>query len=182
MYNVVILLCTIYRPPNVRVDWWSDFEFMLNGVKDVFNGFIILTGDFNSDLKTVNGTRLLNLASSFNLNLHIEESTHAYNDTVLDQFVTNCSTYITKIEISDPICNNDHCTIGIWFNFKTPKQKSFKRIMWNFNNIENYKMALENCNFDFCDEILDINLTVEKWSNLIFDLALEHIPHKLVTV
>ena len=54
--------------------------------------------------------------------------------------------------------------------------------MWNFNNLENYKNALANCNFDFCNEINDIDETVERWTNLIHNLALEHIPHRLATV
>ena len=86
----------MYRPPNAKVSGWSDFEDMLQDVKDVFTGNIIITGDLNSDFKTNNGKKLLDLAAMYNFDVHIDKPTHAVNDTVLDQFVTNCSKFIKK--------------------------------------------------------------------------------------
>ena len=54
--------------------------------------------------------------------------------------------------------------------------------MWDFSDLENYKEAIDNCDFEFCNNISDINNTVEQWTNKIYNLALNHIPNKLVTV
>ena len=91
-----LLICTVYRPPNAKVSWWSLFEEMLQDVKHTFLGHIVITGDLNSDFKTLNGTKLLELASLYNFEIHIDKTTHVTNDTILDQFITNCSSFIKK--------------------------------------------------------------------------------------
>ena len=48
--------------------------------------------------------------------------------------------------------------------------------MWNFNNLEQYVAAVENTNFDYCDNIDDINALVARWTQQIFNLAPENIP------
>ena len=69
-----------------------------------------MAGDLNSDPSTLNGKKLLNLANMYNLELHVTEPTHFGQNanTILDQFVSNCSQFIEKLEISDPVSTNDN--------------------------------------------------------------------------
>ena len=54
--------------------------------------------------------------------------------------------------------------------------------MWDFSNLENYRTALDDCDFGYCNNINDINMVVELWKNQIYNLALTYIPNKLVEV
>ena len=181
LYNVKLLLGVCYRPPNTKSDWWLRFDEMLNLISDNYSGHILITGDFNSDPKTPNFKKLCEICSTYDLHTHIDEPTHI-SGSILDQFISNCECFINKTEVEDQVSTNDHYTIGIRLNFKTPKRKSFQRLMWNFNNLNNYNEALENTDFSFCDDITDLNETVHQFSDKLYEIALNNIPSKLVTV
>ena len=67
-------------------------------------------------------------SETFNLEIHVNEPSYFGNNrsSILDQFISNCSQYVNKIEISDPVSNNDHCSIGIWLNFILLKLKHIR--------------------------------------------------------
>ena len=105
----------MYRPPNATVDWWTSFENMILNAKENYDGFILICGDLKYDFKTV-----LSLVDMYNLECHIHEPT-CYNnnsESALDQFISNCSNYIKKVEVLNPGSTNYHCTIGIWLKSK----------------------------------------------------------------
>ena len=125
--------------------------------------------------------KLESLANDFNFKIHVEEPTDE-NGSILDQFITNCDKYIINLEVSDPVSVNDHYMIGLWLDFKVPKGEIYKRIMWNFNNLDEFLNAVDNYNFDFCENIEDLNYVVEHRTDRIYNLALNCIPNKLVIV
>ena len=92
--------------------------------KSIFCGPLLMTRDLNSDLNTRNGKKMVDICNLFNLKLHIDKPTYfnMRNNTssILDQFISNCSMFIKKIEVDDPVSVNDHSIICFWLNFKIP--------------------------------------------------------------
>ena len=69
LYNTKVLICVIYRPPNVKITWWDEFEMVIQEVKNSMPGHIVITGDFNCDPKPNNGYKLLEYQISIILTL-----------------------------------------------------------------------------------------------------------------
>ena len=54
--------------------------------------------------------------------------------------------------------------------------------MWNFTNMVSYKTEIENFDFSFCNNIIDINETVVKWNESVINIAKNNIPNMMVMV
>ena len=57
-----VLICSIYRPPDKAggsppVQFWDNFELVLDDVKASNVKYIYILGDLNADLNTINGQR-----------------------------------------------------------------------------------------------------------------------------
>ena len=66
--------------------------------------------------------------SNSNLYYHVDSPTRiAPNSSkILDQFITNCTGIVHRVDVADTVSTNDHCKIGtdIWLNFR-PEKKMF---------------------------------------------------------
>ena len=184
--NKIFLLCTVYRPPNSRIEFWNDIEITVGNAKETGINYIILSGDFNADPKTEAGHKLAEFATANNLMLHIHEPTRVTPNTssVLDQFITNSPNFVLKAFVEPPVSNNDHCTIGLELKFSIHKKKSYKRLMWDFNgaNFNNFRAGLMATDFSFCDSIINVEEACTMWTKLFLDVAKERIPNKIVTI
>ena len=56
--------------------------------------------------------------------------------------------------------------------------------MWDFKNfnLENFLSGLQDVDFSFCNDIKDLDETVDHWTNLVLNTASETIPNKLVRI
>ena len=52
--------------------------------------------------------------------------------TILDQIITNTSTFVKETRVTLPISSNDHCTIGALLNFKVKTEIAYQRTIWNY--------------------------------------------------
>ena len=65
-YSKPFLLCTVYRPPNVRSNWIDLFEEELT-IAQAKGLEYIIPGDFNVDMISCSNTKWLNLVQLFDL-------------------------------------------------------------------------------------------------------------------
>ena len=58
-----LYICTVYRPPNLNIDFWDALQENIELIQQQCNGKILLIGDFNADPNTANGTYLTNFCN-----------------------------------------------------------------------------------------------------------------------
>ena len=182
-----LLIGNVYRPPNSGPIWWEEFQTVYNAInEDNIYSTVIILGDFNAHFPSYEGTKFLEFINNNNLNYHINSPTRITETSakILDQILSNCCNLIDHVEIEDPVSFNDHCTVGIWLKLKTEKHKCYNRRMWNFKEMDTNKFqnCLSSIDFSFCDQITDIDSSVEAWTNKVYNAALSTIPNKLVQI
>ncbi len=180
-----ILICCCYRPPNDQ-DFWNNFDEVLNDIKGDIKGSLFVLGDINADFNTSNGHKLTQLCSSQNLDHLINEPTRitSHSATTLDQILTNAPNYVVRTEVNAPVSCNDHCTVCLYLNFKIEREKSYQRVMWNFNEADfnKFRHALSVYNFDKGFNENDVDASCENWTKSFLDIAKATISNRVVTV
>ena len=181
-----LLICTIYRPPNSNA-FWDDFELNIEMVKETCRkSNLIIMGDINADLNTSNGKKLLDICQSQNLSHHINEPTRITDTTAscLDQILTNIPSLVTSTSVEAPICNNDHCTVGINVAFNIPKERNFFRHIWLYEkcDISGFRNALLSFNWDTCFSNKSVNEAAGMWTEAFLNIARTFIPNRVVLI
>ena len=99
---------------------------------------LMIMGDINAVFNTSNRKKLLDICQSQTFSHHINEPTRITDNTAscLDQILTNIRSLDTSTSVEAPICNNDHCTVGIYVAFKIPKEKNFFRHVWLYEKCD----------------------------------------------
>ena len=181
-----LYICTVYRPPNINAVFWDALQENIELVQQEYNGKIMFIGDFNADPNSANGIHLNNFCTVNGISKHIDQPTRITDksSSILDQCLTNVPAIINKVEILPPISTCDHCVISILCNLRLSKQKSYKRVMWNFteNNFEQFRDALEIIDWQEITSGEDIDLIVDKWTLKFLETAKTTVVNKEVTV
>ena len=179
------LLCTVYRPPSY-LDFYDHFQNSLDKAQQSNTPYHVIIGDLNSDPNTDMGCKLNTFANANSLTLHIHQPTRitSNSSTVLDQCLSNCSTFVQNIGVLPPLANNDHCTIHLKLSFKVKSAKCYKRLVWDFSkaNVDGYVSYLEHFNWDNCFLNTSVDDSCDEISNAILSAAKEFIPNKVVTI
>ena len=181
-----VLLCCCYRPPT-NSDFWQCFNEILNDVKADRNKYIFILGDLNADFTTNQGRKLTHMLYEQNLHALINEPTRITDTTssVLDQVITNCKNFVTKVDVLPPVSSNDHCTVSAELNFKINTEHAYKRIIWQYKdaNFNDFRRALSDNIFEDCfKENNDINKACTLWTEIFLNTARTYIPNKVVTI
>ena len=179
-HNNKFLLGTFYRPPNSGATFWDYLQESIDNAKLDPIKNIIITGDFNADPATPAGRLLQDFVEVNHLRLHITEPTRYGNNSnsILDQFISNIPDYIRRVDVLPPLANSDHCTISVKLKFKLQKLPAYSRVMWDFKNADFklFRESLQECDFTFCDNILDVNATTEQWTSTFLAKCKNIIP------
>ena len=180
-----LLMCCCYRPPDDK-EFWDKLNSNLDDVKQDQIQNIFILGDLNADFPTSNGRKLLNLCHLQNLTCLINEPTRLTDKTatVLDQILTNSINFVQSTNVTPPVGSTDHCTVGATLNFKIPKEKAYKRLIWNYKeaNFDIFRETLKNTDFDECFVSGDVNEACTMWTEKFLQAAKETVPNKTVTV
>ena len=184
--NNKFLLAVCYRPPDARVVFWENLQYILDLAKQDRCKHTIITGDFNSDPLTPNGTKLSKLCSDNNLTLHIQEPTRITEDTstTLDQFITNIPELVERTSVLPPVSTNDHCTITLTIRFKLHKPTNYKRHIWEYKRADFHGMnnAIKEYDWNSCFDSEDIDEICQNWTTSYLNIAREFIPNKEVVI
>ena len=116
-----VRLIVLYRPPSSNVSlFFDEFANYLAHIVAA-SGYLLIVGDFNLHVDSQNnaGRRFTGLLHSFNLQQHVNVSTHK-NGHTLDLVITReDQTFINNLLVFDPAlsdhyvirCNLDHVMI-----------------------------------------------------------------------
>ena len=184
--NKKFFLCVTYRAPTISNEYWDTLQINVNMVQEL-GAKIIIVGDLNADPGTPEGTKLLRFSEANNLTVHVKEPTRVtqVSKTILDQFLSNIPHMVGPVSISPPVSTNDHSTIAVIINFRTPKVNSYTRLMWDFKNanFDIYRNAISSVNWqDLFHNRIDIDEVTEVWTSTVLDIAKHTIPNKIVTI
>ena len=194
-------LCGVcYRPPDDNIvscsHFFDSFQKMLDIISLSPNKYkIVILGDFNAHYNeqipgdsTEIGKQLHRFLESNNLAQLISEPTRVTqgNSTILDLLITDCCMgEFSNTGIISPPLNCDHSIICGEINNCPQRSPSFKRDVWNFNdvNITNLNQELEHANWSqYLENETDIDVIYSKWYRKFRSIIEKHIPLKSVTI
>ena len=180
------ILCGVcYRPPDndsVSLDnFFEYFQLVLDKIRQLPKQyFIVMLGDFNAHYDVANpsgnsevGGKLYSFLESNN------------SSTILDLVITNCPERFSASGTLSPPSNCDHSVIFASMNLITHRSRSYKRQVWNFNNVNSADLNCELSQMDWfslCDNTNDIDETYSCWYSHFRSIIEKYIPLKMVTI
>ena len=194
------ILCGVcYRPPDndsVSLDnFFECFQLVLDKIRQLPKQyFIVMLGDFNAHYDVANpsgnsevGGKLYSFLESNNLAQLITEPTRVTSNssTILDLVITNCPERFSASGTLSPPSNCDHSVIFASMNLITHRSRSYKRQVWNFNNVNSADLNCELSQMDWfslCDNTNDIDETYSCWYSHFRSIIEKYIPLKMVTI
>ena len=188
-HNKHILFGLFYRPPNSDTNYYTNIENSIALAVDTGIAEIIITGDFNLNLLNPQTARkietfctIFSLYQSINKPTHYTENSSSLIDIVL---VSNKDNLILS-GVGEPFLNQEiryHCPVYGILKFSKPKQKTFTRHIWSYDN-GNYNLLRNTAatlNWAaFHDD--DIDVYANNINTAITKIANECIPNRYVRV
>ena len=91
---------------------------------------------------------------------------------------------VSNVHVSDPILDNDHCTIGLHLALVTRPSKLQSRLVWNYNraDFDGFREALGTHDWETCFRGNTVDDAAELWTATFLDIAKRFIPNKVVTI
>ena len=86
-HNNKFLLCTVYRPPDDRIQFWEYLQESVNLAKECDIGKVIITGDLNADPESLQGSKLRRFVDTNNFVLHIRSPTRVTPTSALNLLI-----------------------------------------------------------------------------------------------
>ena len=123
-----ILICGIYRPPNLSQNYWTLVHESVDRAKSTSIQDIIILGDLNNDLLVSNSSKhLQDLNKTYNLKQLVNEPTHftESSSSLIDVVLVNKINNILVSEVCDPFIPNltrFHCLLAVLLKFLKPKR------------------------------------------------------------
>ena len=181
-----IIICTLYRAPWDN-NFWDKLEENIEHVKSLCKTQnMLLLGDLNADFETINGRKLLDLCTQHNLHYCINEPTRITetSKSCLDQILINTPNFICESTVEPPVCNNDHCSVGIKLNFKVPCEYPYYREIWSYKDgdYDGFSSAVGSANWDECFISDDVDNVCESWTKKLLSIARAFITNKAVLI
>ena len=175
------ILCGVcYRPPDnysVSLDnFFEYFQLVLDKIRQLPKQYVIvMLGDLNAHYDVANpsrnsdvGEKINSFLESNNLAQLIGEPTRVTfnSSTILDFVITNCPERFSASGTLSPPSNCDHSVIFASMNLFTHRSRSYKRCVWNFNNVNITYLNWELSQLDWislCENTNDIDETYSCW-------------------
>ena len=104
---------------------------------------------------------------------------------MLDLVITNCPERFSASGTLSPPSNCDHSVIFASMNLFTHRSRSYKRQVWNFNNVNitdlNWDLSQLDW-FSLCENSTDIDVIYSCWYSYLRSVIEKYIPLKTVTI
>ena len=102
----------------------------------------------------------------------------------LDQILINNPNFICESTVEPPVCNNDHCSVGIKLNFKVPCEYPYYREIYSYKDgdYDGFRSAVGSANWDECFTSDDVDNVCESWTEKLLSIARVFIPNKAVLI
>ncbi len=199
--NQKLMIGAYYRPPNQsaaeRDSFLVQFNQTISTVLEENPKSVIVVGDFNDRCVTWDdthssselGTKLHDLVADNGLTQIVDSPTHLDNtgrpQHLLDLILTDSPEMIHNSQILAPIDKCHHCPTVCELNISLPRDKPYKRTVWDFSNIniirlyETLSAAPWGVAYQVYNDIDDIE---HYWSSLFLDTLKQFIPTRTITV
>ena len=182
LYVKCILVTTVYRPPDSRVELFSFIENMISKI-DQEGKECILTGDFNCDLfksKDNDTKHLKRIYGMYHFKQLIAKPTRVTSDTrtLIDHIATNRPDNVSESDVI-PCGISDHDAVCIVRSMHLPKKKGTPKLITartvkKFNS-EPFLTDLRNIQFDQIKGIAkDPNELWQIWKALFLEALNKH--------
>jgi len=199
--NERVIIGVFYRPPNQSAADRDIFLLNLNQtIATVLHEdpkSVLIMGDFNDRCVTWDsnhstselGTKLHDMITDNGLFQLIDQPTHLDNtgrpQHLLDLIITDSPELILDSHLLSPIDKCHHCPTFCKLAISLPKDKPYKRTVWDFNNIDiiGLTQSLTTAPWDTAYELYDDIDDIEHyWTSLFLDTAKQYIPTRTITV
>ena len=185
--NKKILIMCFYRPPNARVSSWDHLDNLFTNCIDSNIDNVILLGDINVDLITISKThRLSRLFERLGLVNVIKEPTRITpaSSNLIDPIFVNNFNIVKDSYVLANFCS-DHCPTVIELKFTTPREKSYLKTIFDYDNgdYDAIKQHMQGIDWEdrFLDS-LDVNLVNENINGEITYAVHTFIPQKTIRI
>ena len=184
-HNKIVIICTIYRPPNSGVQFWDKFNGCIERALDHTDNFIIV-GDINEDQLNPTSRKFKELLMINNLVNIINEPTRVtpHSATLIDPIAISNNISVSHSCICHtPSVISDHFGELIFIEFETNVQECFKRQVWNYKRGNYVQLNNLICNYDWSFiQHYPVDEACNKFTDIIIDLSKQCIPTHLVTI
>ena len=107
------------------------------------------------------------------------------SSTIIDLVITNCPERFSASGTLSPLSNCDHSVIFASMNLFTHRGRSYKRHVWNFDNVNITDLSEELSQLDWfslCENTNDIAEIYSCWYGHFRSIIEKYIPLKTVTI
>jgi exonuclease III len=193
------LICSYYRPPDKKTDYYDDTLDMINKAAEE-NKEMLICGDFNWDYKldeSLANNKVKHIEDLFLLNQIIDKPTRTENgDKILDLILTSNPTNHIYTDVL-PLGCSDHYLPYTIINTNRPPQSHKQAVMRNYKNfdvnaflhdleLQKFKRdRVENAN-SIGSENNDLKTQLdrkwENWKKDFLDVSNKHAPLRTVRI
>lgn len=193
-------LCGVcYRPPDNDCTslsiFLNNFQITLDKIRLLPRKYIlVILGDLNAHYNNMYhqdstdiGRQIHRFLEGNSLSQLITEPTRVIRQqaTILDVIITNCPNFFVSTGTLSPPSNCDHSVIFAKMNIQFYKCYSFKREIWNFNNVDTINLNKELLGTKWhpsLENATDIDEVYDVWFTLFRTIIEKYIPLKSVII
>jgi hypothetical protein len=196
-----LLLGTYYRPPisqgnrnNIVDSFTVKLHATLLTAIATNPDCLLVVGDFNDRCRQWDdghsnsemGLKLFDLINIYNLTQVITEPTRYDINAqyILDLMITDAPGLLSKVSVTPPIANLDHCIISCSLAFNFIHEKAYSRKIWDYEkgNYEGLNATLRNNMNTIILYEPTIDTMVDKFNSVLLECASYFIPNRTITV
>ena len=185
--NKIILICSMYRPPDSLVPYWALIEESVKKASNTPHKFIIL-GDFNSDCINEHfyeHYQLRDIIVRYNLKQLIAEPTRrtGHSARCIDLILTSTTDIISESRVLMPICSDHHLPL-VKLKIERQIPTKIKRTIYNYSklNIISFKEKLSEIDFMHTFRTETVNNSATFLSETLMKIAKLCMPVKTIMI
>ena len=184
-----VLFGLFYRPPNSDQLYYNSLEDSIHLAIDTGIDDVIITGDLNFNMSNPQSARKIqSLSEQFSLHQCISEPTHftEHSSSLIDILLLTKPNHLILSGVGDPFLQQDvryHCPIYGIFKFAKPKQKSYTRHIWKYEQGDYVTLKHLANTFDWTSlKHEDINIYSTNITEKILEISKLCIPNKIIRI
>ena len=184
-----VLFGLFYRPPNSDQLYYNSLEDSIHLAIDTEIDNVIITGNLNFNMSNPQSARKIqSLSEQFSLRQCISEPTHftEHSSSLIDILLLTKPNHLILSGVGDPFLQQDvryHCPIYGIFNFAKPKQKSYTRHIWKYEQGDYVTLKHMANTFDWTSlKHEDINIYSANITEKILEISKFCIPNKIIRI
>ena len=189
MRSKKILIGGFYRPPNSTADYFRILSESIDRAYNTSIPDIVITGDFNFNMRTNGNNKIKDLIQNNNLEQLINEDTHftENSSSLIDLILVRNSSNILMSGVADLFIPDQiqfHCPIFVLLKFLRPSTKSCKRKLRNYEQADFTQFRENLISFNLKEKLVTENTD----DNVVciqeaLDVGCENcVPSKIVTI